>query len=676
MADWSSFLQGFANAGGGNAISRALIGEQKKDPLEEMMNDPLFQMGIQSGNPNLLKLTAGKYAEPFLSEYDYMPQRKTDTNYSLNESNIDRPEVGFNLQNKISNDLNLNNKPPQLDLKVPSPNITKQAQGTINREITREPENEYNQRVNEIFTNLLIPQQPEKTKTLDRSKYLTEDEYNQIPKYMQAGFGATDLNGETVYVDTPYNPSKPEKQEETYPSWDYNKNNRIDNKNEFNAFTNNYNPEEDYKMTAGFQLDNDPSLSEEEIENARFNVFKFDEREKNTPVYELQAQYNKNREIGMKPEKASEGLAINNLDSFEGAYQNTVEVEEKTNYDANNLISGYLKNDDNITSAEKQDFADKTGRSVNEFYQPKAEQEESGYTINQLENMAKAYNRGDYGLSNEIKQLIESKGFQLIESEGGSVDYTVEDIKDTYIGFIEDGYDQKRAYDLTSDMYDKIPPASVLKISGVSSVRSGSSSGDSGAYSKVSDFHSDIQQGQIGNIPEQFENNNIAGIGGSKQATMNVVRNAAEKRAIAEKLGVLQTDVKYQDIKDWREVSDAKQSRIDKVKQEVRNKSDQYVEEYFGDELDGWNWKQETEKPQLTIEDFGSEQELEQEAMEQYNTFMSSDKMSGTLEENKEEIIQKALDAGASYDLAQILFEKMKELEQENKGGLFDFFNF
>jgi len=429
-------------------------------------------------------------------------------------------------------------------------------------------------------------------------------------------------------------------------------------------------------MTAGFQLDNDPSLSEEEIENARFNVFKFDEREKNTPGYELQAQYNKNREGGMKPERASEGLAINNLDSFEGAYQNTVEVEEKTNYDANNLISGYLKNDDNITSAEKQDFADKTGRSVNEFYQPKAEQEESGYTINQLENMAKAYNRGDYGLSNEIKQLIESKGFQLIEPEGDSVDYTVEEIKDTYIGFVEDGYDQNRAYDLTSDMYDKIPPASVLKISDVNSVRSGSSSGDSGAYSKVSDFHSDIQQGQIGNIPEQFENNNIAGMGGSEQATMNVVRNAAEKRAIAEKLGVLQTDIRFEDIKDWREVSDAKQSRINKVKQEVRNKSDQYVEEYFGDELDGWNWKQETEKPQLTIEDFGSEQELEQEAMEQYNTFMSSDKMSGTLEENKEEIIQKALDAGASYDLAQILFEKMKELEQENKGGLFDFFNF
>ena len=225
-------------------------------------------------------------------------------------------------------------------------------------------------------------------------------------------------------------------------------------------------------------------------------------------------------------------------------------------------------------------------------------------------------------------------------------------------------------------MYDKIPPASMLKISDVSSVRSGSGSGDSGAYSKVSDFHSDIQQGQIGNIPEQFENNNIAGIGGSKQATMNVVRNAAEKRAIAEKLGVLQTDVRFEDIKDWREVSDAKQSRINKVKQEVRNKSDQYVEEYFGDELDGWNWKQETEKPQLTIEDFGSEQELEQEAMEQYNTFMSSDKMSGTLEENKEKIIQKALDAGGSYDLAHILFEKMKELEQENEGGIFDFFNF
>jgi hypothetical protein len=366
MADWSAFLQGFANSGGGDALSRLLIGEQEKDPLEELFNSNYWKGFQATGNPIFLKGVDRDLQQGILKDFDAMPNRKTETEYSF----TDNPSIDINtpqyqtMQGAIEDDLQLNK--PQIDLDVDSPRLTQQANQTIDRRTTQENDDSFNKRITEEFIRTIMPQQEQES--LDPSKYITENQFNTLDENERNLYSPYDYNGQTVYVRNAMDSSLiKEDKEKSLGAGDY-------------ITEEQYNSLADWQKNAYSQTDNNGQT-----------------------VYVRNAL---DKGFMNEPEDEPEiGITFDDIQQNPEEYFIKGEEPQSDRFRIIDVPEVGLE-DDYVRAVEKIDY-----------------EEPEELSVSQLRGFAKDYNNGSIGLSDNMKQQIRSAGIKLKEPEvdtGGS----------------------------------------------------------------------------------------------------------------------------------------------------------------------------------------------------------------------------------------------------------------
>ena len=653
MANLSAFMQGFANAGGGNAISRALIGQKDKDPydsLRQALQDPAFQFGIKNGIDPIIKAGYEKYGGEDILEYTgNMPERQTTVDTELNRDNIPndikQPSVNFNFDNQMANDLNMNDRSPQqIDLGITTPKQREQAENAYTTTTRKEPEEEYQQRAMNEFVNWF--KQPQQEETLSPTDYITEDIYNSMPEHQKKGWSAVDHQGQTVFVNNPYDPEKPEED------------NTIDLLKREDVYRSNNIPE-GVEGNTQFNVINLGEGLSQIVENPAY-----EEPEETVSILDQQKMYNTARNNGLDSQDL--GVMFDNVEEFEQNYQNTVEVEEETEYDPNNLISGYLKNDDNITSAEREDFEDKTGRKVGEFYQPQEETTteegtaDEGRSYTELRQVAKEVNNGDYTINDELKQKIADAGINIKPPTDNKPSNSLKEIQDTYMGYINDEYSPEKAYQLTAEDYDNMPSQQLLERDNITKETgsNASSTGGSNPFGELDDRWRDY----INQVTEGAPADDLAKeMGLSDEQALNAIRTQAYNKARnqAESYWTTTFMDSYQDSEKARK---EKEKWMTKKEQEIKDNIDEVVKQIYPYSLGSYEERLTTEKENDTPN-------LDNIAGDFYDRFKNSSKTEGKIADNKERIIGDLVDAGNSEEQAKNIYQKMLEIEKQNESN-------